>query len=72
MDKSIIINNCGITDSKGKLKFYSYKYHRVNSFIKIDENSNSNEELYSQIMDLRNRIEKIESYLNFNHDRNNY
>ena len=39
---------------------------------KIDENSNSNEELYSQIMDLRNRIEKIESYLNFNHDRNNY
>lgn len=39
---------------------------------KIDENSNSNEELYSQIMDLRNRIEKIESYLNFNHDRNNF
>ena len=39
---------------------------------KIDENSNSNEELYSQILELRNRIEKIESYLNFKQDRNNY
>ena len=60
LDKSIIINNCGITDLKGKLKFYSYKYHRVNSFVKIDENSKF---LKSRLLNVKSNREDFEKII---------
>ena len=38
-DKSIKINNLGVADIKSKLNFYSYKYHKINSFVPVDKNS---------------------------------
>ena len=38
-DKNLIINNIGVTDTKGKAEFYSYKYHRINSVVQVEKNS---------------------------------
>ena len=38
-DKSIKISNLGVSDIKGKLKFYTYQYHKINSIVPVDKNS---------------------------------
>lgn len=38
-DKNVKINNCGVAEKKGFLNFYSYKYHKINSLVKIDEDT---------------------------------
>ena len=38
-DEKVKINNCGVAEKKGILNFYSYKYHKINSLVKIDEDT---------------------------------
>ena len=38
-DKQVVLNNLGIGEKKGKLDFYSYKHHKINSLIPIDRES---------------------------------
>ena len=60
LDKNVVINNCGVAETNGKSKFYSYKYNRINSFIQVDESSKFSK---SRIMASKSNKEEFEEVI---------
>ena len=58
-DKNVVINNCGVADSKSKSKFYSYKYHRINSFTQVDDSSKFSKSRNLAIKSNKEEFEKV-------------
>lgn len=59
-ERNIKINNLGVAQSKGNLDFYSYKHHKINSFIPVDKKTKF---FKSRIINMESKNSEFESVI---------